>query len=126
MTERAYDRSEAIRLCEEARSAAGDPQRIVATVRLRPMAEPVAAGPEQSGDSGRFEGKTAGADGRDHDVFTDSSCGVEALLVRIASAGAICNFCRRSCRIESMQFNDLADHWECKDEVGCAVAGQWR
>ena len=32
--------------------------------------QPEAAGPEQSGDSGRFEGESAGADGRDHGVST--------------------------------------------------------
>lgn len=50
---------------------------------------------------------------------------VDDLLDRIAAAGAVCNFCRRSRHVSVMQFNDLADHWECKDEIGCAVAGQW-
>lgn len=58
-------------------------------------------------ESGASSGDAPGGDGRNHRVYTER---------------ATCHFCRRS---GAMQFNDLADHWECRDEVGCAVAGQW-
>lgn len=81
---------------------------------------------------GQHQDTGVGSDGRDvaegqdlSDVSTEERAEADALLERIAAVGAVCNFCWRSRHVSVMQFNDLADHWECKDEVDCAVAGQW-
>ena len=65
---------------------------------------------EQLTESGASSGDAPGADGRHHRVYPGR---------------VTCHFCRRSRRPGAMQFNDLSDRWECKDEVDCAVAGQW-